>query len=176
MIQKHFGFDCKCLVCLGKVPDQDEIIEKICETLVDNQDVVLMMNNDGKAPEDWKREAVFFGIMSDLAKPLYMGRETEKMKYIFMSFNAAMYSGDSILMKKALDEMKELADKTGLEMMKNEVEMMREVETDQTRIQMMKKDVDVIGNSIRLAVVIFVFYFFGFGYGILFLWLWPLLW
>ena len=122
MIQKNFGFDCRCLVCLGKVPNQDEIIEEICETLVENQDVVLMMNNKGKAPEDWKREAVFFGIMSDLAKPLYMGRETEKMKYIFMSFSAAMYSSDSILMKKALDEMKELADKTGLEMMKNEVE------------------------------------------------------
>ena len=39
-----------------------------------------------------------------------------------MLHNAAMMSGDSDHMVKALDEMKELADKTGLEMMKNEVE------------------------------------------------------
>ena len=130
MIQKNFGFDCRCLVCLGKVPNQDDIIEKICETHEDYYDVVLRLDDDGKAPEDWKREAIFFEMMNDLAKPLYMGRKTEKMKYIFLLFSAARFSDDSILMKKALDEMKELADKTGLEMMKYEFEIMREAETD----------------------------------------------
>ena len=97
------------------------------------------------------------------------------MNYLFVLHKAAMHSGDTILMKQALDEMKELADKTGLEMMKNESEMMRKA--GQAHLQMMKRDVDVLWSSIKIAVIIFIgFYFFGFGYGILFLWLCLQLW
>ena len=47
-----------------------------------------------------------------------MGRETDKKTWLVRLYNAAMRSGDSVLMRKAIDEMKELADKTGLEMVK----------------------------------------------------------
>ena len=120
-IQKDFGFDCRCVVCLGQVPSQDHIVMKMmCETI--KLGAVSGKKDEEKTLEDWRKEAVVVGIMSDLAKPLYMGRETEKMKYFFMLFRAAMKSRDSVLMKKALDDMRELAEKIGLESMMNEVE------------------------------------------------------
>ena len=127
-IQKNFGFDCKCVVCLGKVFNQDDQMLKICETLAQNHIVVSRLGDEEKPLLDWKREAIVLGMMSDLIKPLYMGRETEKLKYLVMLFNAAMHSGNSDLMKKALDDMKELANKTGLEMMKNAVEISNAVD------------------------------------------------
>ena len=116
------------MVCLGQVPNQADIVEKICETVKNNRDVVLNMKSEEMTSRDWKRVAMVFGVISDLAKPLYMGREAEKMKYLFVLHKAAMNSGDSIFMKKALDDMKELADKTGLEMVKNAVEMWNAVD------------------------------------------------
>ena len=55
----------------------------------------------------------------------YIGREKEKLFFFHGLFEAAMKSGNSALMRKASDEMKELADKTGLEMLKNEVERLK---------------------------------------------------
>ncbi len=44
-----------------------------------------------------------------------IGRErTEKIRHLFMLHKSAMHAGDSVLIKKALDDMKELGDKTGL--------------------------------------------------------------
>ena len=51
-----------------------------------------------------------------------MGRETDKMMFLVNLYQAAVNSGNSALERKALDETKELTDKTGLEMMKNQVE------------------------------------------------------
>ena len=121
-IQEDFGFDCKCSVCLGKVSNQDDILTRFCQTLANNQDVATRLDDEEKTLLDWKREAVVFGIMSFLLKPVYMGKEIDKLRWLFMLHNAAMMYGDSDLMVKALNEVKELADKTGLERMKNEVE------------------------------------------------------
>ena len=126
-IQEDFGFNCKCVVCMGKVPNQDDIFTKFCQTLADNQDVAIRLD-DEKTLLEWKREAVVFGIMSFFLKPVYMGKEIEKLRWLFMLHNAAMMSGNSDLMVKALDDMKELADKTGLEMVKNAVEMWNAVD------------------------------------------------
>ena len=111
LIWKYFGFVCQCVVCLGLVPNQAEIVEKIRETFKNNRDVMLKMTSEEMTSRDWKRVAIVFGVISDLAKPLYMGREAEKMKYLSVLHKAAMNSGDSIIMKKALDDMKELADR-----------------------------------------------------------------
>ena len=51
-----------------------------------------------------------------------MGRETEKMVFLIGLLKAARRSGNSVIRRKALNEMKELADKTGLLIMKNTVE------------------------------------------------------
>ena len=75
-----------------------------------------------KTLQDWKRQAIVYGIVCDLAKPLYIGGETDKMYFLLRLLRAAKKSGNSALMRKASDEMKELADKTGLEMMKDAAE------------------------------------------------------
>ncbi len=113
-IQKCYGFDCKCEVCLGQVPNQDNIIEKINKTLNHKE-----IKREEETPQVWKRRAIVLGILCDLAKPLYIGRETEKMMYLVSLFGMAMESGNSVLKGKALDEMRELVDRTGLQIMKN---------------------------------------------------------
>ena len=50
------------------------------------------------------------------------------MLFLTILWQAAVYSGNLILRKKSLDEMKELADKTGLEMMKGQVEDFKIIE------------------------------------------------
>ena len=68
------------------------------------------------------REASIIETLCDLTKPLYVGRETEKIMFIIGLLKAATLSGNSFLRRKAYVEMKELVDRTGLEMMKNAVE------------------------------------------------------
>ena len=68
------------------------------------------------------REASIIETLCDLTKPLYVGRETEKIMFIIGLSKAATLSGNSVLRRKAYVEMKELVDRTGLEMMKNVVE------------------------------------------------------
>ena len=77
--------------------------------------------------EDWKRQAIVSETIFDLAKPLYMGRETDRMMFLVNLYQAAVNSGNLALERKALDEIKELADKTGLEMMKNVVERLEQL-------------------------------------------------
>ena len=115
-IQEDFGFDCKCVVCLGQVPNQDGIVEKIREAMNHN---VFTIREEERTIQDWKRQAIVSENIYDLAKPLYIGRETEKGMFLVSLHQGAVNSGNSVLERKTLDEVKELADKTGLEMMEN---------------------------------------------------------
>ena len=45
MIRKNFGFVCRCVVCSGQVPNQADIVEKICEIVKNNRDVVPKMTS-----------------------------------------------------------------------------------------------------------------------------------
>ena len=127
LIKEDFGFDCRCVVCLGQVPNQDDIMERIRDIVT--RDDFYGLKDEEKTLRDWKREAIVNAMIFDLSKPLQIGREIQKMKYLGILYKAAVNCGNSILMRKAEDEMKELADKTGLELMKNEVETWRVKET-----------------------------------------------
>ena len=127
LIKEDFGFDCRCVVCLGQVPNQDNIMERIRDIVT--RDDFYGLKDEEKTLRDWKREAIVNAMIFDLSKPLQIGREIQKMKYLGILYKAAVNCGNSILMRKAEDEMKELADKTGLELMKNEVETWRVKET-----------------------------------------------
>ena len=121
LIQRDFGFECKCVVCLGLVPNQDDIVKKIREIL--NHNVLGMSGKQDKTLQDWKKEAIVFGTVSDLAKSLYVGREVEKIISLVGLFQAAINSGNSELRRKTFFEMTALADKTGLEIIRNQVEV-----------------------------------------------------
>ena len=118
LVRKDFGFDCRCGVCLGQVPNQDGIVGKIRDVMKHQ----IGIKDEEKTLQDWKREAIVYGIVCDLAKPIYIGRERDKMFFSVGLFEAAMKSSNSVLKRKALDEMRELADKTGLEMLKDAVD------------------------------------------------------
>ena len=84
LIRKNYGFVCRCVVCSGQVPNQADIVEKICEIVKNNRDVVLKMTSEEMemTSRDWKRVAIVFGVISDLAKPLY--RVSQKKQGFFV--------------------------------------------------------------------------------------------
>jgi len=119
-IQDDFGFDCKCPVCSGGVPNQDDIMMKIRVVIFSNR--LTSKDKDEMTLLDWTREAIAFGAIVELAKPVYMERPEVKMNSLLLLAEAARESGKQALHDKAVDGMKELAEKTGLEVFK-QVEM-----------------------------------------------------
>ena len=87
-IQTDFGFECRCVVCLGQVPKQDGIVGKIREAMKHQ----IGIKDEEKTLQDWKREAIVLGVVCELAKPLYIGRETEKMKVVVVRVLARVYA------------------------------------------------------------------------------------
>ena len=75
-------------------------------------------DEDERTLSDWKREAIGYGAMIELSKSLYMGRPDLKMKDLQLFRKAASKARKPALMEKALDGVRELAEKTGLEAFK----------------------------------------------------------
>ena len=111
-IQEDFGFDCKCSVCSGEVPNQDAIMLKIHEIYeVERQ---MTKSDDEMTLLDWTRQALAFEAMVELAKPIYMGREETKLSYLTLMSMAALKCSNPALLEKALDGAQVLAEKLGL--------------------------------------------------------------
>jgi len=111
MVHANYGFYCKCPVCSGEVPNQDDIMEKIADIHYSIQE----KTKDEMTPLDWKRKAIAYGAIVELYKPVYMGRLEEKIAALMVLRKAAKESGNLDLVQKAVDGIKELAEKTGLE-------------------------------------------------------------
>ena len=75
-------------------------------------------DKDEMTLSDWTREAICWGAIVELAKPLYMGRLDLKMSILINIRKAASKARKPALVEKAVDGMKELAEKTGLEAFK----------------------------------------------------------
>jgi len=114
-IQEDFGFDCKCPVCCGEVPIQDDIMRKIKDIINSYRDRGGFKNTAKMTLLDWRREAITFGAIAELAKTVYMGRPEAKMATLIVFWRAATESGNLDLVQKAVDGIKELAEKTRLE-------------------------------------------------------------
>ena len=108
-----FGFDCKCPVCSGEVPNQDGIMGKMADIVVSNR--IRSKDDDEMSLSDWTREASAFEALVDLDKSLYMGRPERKMANLIYFLKTAAYARRPALVVKAVDEIKELAEKTGLD-------------------------------------------------------------
>ena len=116
-IREDYGFDCKCPVCSGEVLNQDDIIKKIWDIMVENR--IRSKDEEEMTPLDWTREAVTFGAIVELYKPVYIGNPMVKMNNLGVLARAARKSRKEALLEKALDGIKELAEKTGLEVFKH---------------------------------------------------------
>ena len=122
-IREDYGFDCKCPVCSGELPNQFDIMRKMADIIVAND--IGSRDKDKMTLSDWTREAIAFGAIVELAKPVYMERPEVKMNSLLLLAEAARESGKQALRDKALDGMKELAEKTRLEVFKHiEMEML----------------------------------------------------
>ena len=116
MIHEDYGFDCKCPVCSGEVPNQDDIMEKMMDIFISSG--ISSKDEDERTLSDWTREAIGYGAMIELSKPLYIGRPDLMMKNLQLFRKAACKARKQALIDKAVDEIRELVKKTGLEAFK----------------------------------------------------------
>ena len=115
-IHEEFGFDCKCPVCSGEVPNQDDIMRKMSDIIISSG--MGRKPDDEKTLTDWTREAIGNGAIVELVKPVYMGRPEMKTAILYSLCKSASAAKKPDLVEKSLDEFKELAEKTGLEAFK----------------------------------------------------------
>ena len=103
-IKKVAGFDCKCPVCLGKVPGQDKMMKKLIE----------LHTKSGPNPSDWTREVRIRDKIVDLFLDLEIGPPHDKHEALAKLVKAAQLASDPTLLKKAMDKCKKAAEDTKL--------------------------------------------------------------
>ena len=121
-ILEDFGFDCKCPVCSGDLPNQDDIMRKMLDILLSNG----TKDEDERTLSDWTKEAIVYGALVELSKPVYMGRVEAKMIYLWLLSRDALKAKKPALYEKAFYGIKELVEKTGLKGFFKELEIYEE--------------------------------------------------
>ena len=104
-LKKNQGFDCKCPVCLDQVPVQEKTLKKLIE----------QHNKLNPKPTDWKREAGVWSRIVDLTMELYIGSPNEKVWALDALARFAHLARDKVLLRKAVDKLKQFAEDTKLE-------------------------------------------------------------
>ena len=126
-LQTLFGFDCKCPVCSGGVPNQDGIISEINRlvelpspsgfvnpvSFLDPSSTLSLYSR--RKQSDWRAEALKHERAADLTKELYIGHVQDKFSVLTRFATTAQLARDSRLLKKALDLGKEWTESLGLE-------------------------------------------------------------
>ena len=115
-IHEDFGFDCKCPVCSGEVPNQDDIMKKMQDIITSS--AIGSKDMDNMTISEWTRVAIASGAVVELFRPVYMGRPDMKLSILKLFRLAAAGARKSALVVKAVDGIKDLAEKTGLEVFK----------------------------------------------------------
>ena len=119
-IRDLFGFDCKCCVCSGSVPGQEEIIMEL---------LTVLGTTDGNrsTSSDWKAIAKTFKIAEELTRKLYTGCVVLlKLTALNDLAGAAHLARDEDLLMKALDNYNQLVEDTKLEYVRLAYERMKE--------------------------------------------------
>ena len=105
-IKRDFDFDCKCPVCLGKVPGQEKTLKKLIE----------MHSKLKPVPSDWKREAGICNKIYELTTELYIGRlDLQKIKALDALLRTGHLARDQVLVRKALDKWRQHAEENNYE-------------------------------------------------------------
>merc|ERR1711915_615777 len=105
-IKRDFEFDCKCPVCLGKVPGQEKTLKKLIE----------MHSKLKPVPSDWKREAGICDKIYELTTELYIGRlDLQKIKALDALLRTGHLARDQVLVRKALDKWRQHAEENKYE-------------------------------------------------------------
>ena len=103
-LQKNFGFDCKCGVCAGVIPNQDRIIREISKIAnVDLQPVSPYQ----KKMKAWMIEASKFERAADLTMQLYIGQLSPRLKVYKNFVVRSQMARDPIRLEKAMNILRE---------------------------------------------------------------------
>ena len=129
MIKEDYGFDCKCPVCSGEVPDQEDILRKIADIVISYR--LLTKDENEMTYSNWTREVIPYEAIVELDKIVYMGSPEAKMaKLVVRFFKAAAGARRSDLLRKAVDAIKEFAEKTGLDVFKEPTRVIKDLEIE----------------------------------------------
>ena len=104
VLKKAVGFDCKCPVCLGKVPGQDKLMKKLIE----------LHKITDPDPSDWRREAGIRDQIVDLFDELNIGHPGDKFDALLDCLLAASLACDKNLVTKVINKCRQMAEETNL--------------------------------------------------------------
>ena len=119
VIKDDFGFDCKCCVCIGDVPDQEDIIKELLE-LHENLDWEAA-NESEEGLSDYVQA---IDKIVDLNLGLYIGSFYDKVRALALGLGAAYRLQDADRMEKAMNQLKKIAEETKLKTIKEDQEQM----------------------------------------------------
>jgi len=105
LIRKHFRFDCKCCVCTGIIPDQEDIIKELTEL----HERFAMIH--ARKESSFRAEGVKIADkIVDLTQKLYIGPVEDKV----WSLKPLLASANKVHKKKAQEALKKMAEDTGI--------------------------------------------------------------
>ena len=110
VIKKHFRFDCKCGVCTGTVPDQEDIIKELLQ-LHEQFDLRILREREDHFLAGQVKTA---DKIADLSHKLYIGPIDDKIFSLKLLGKTALKAEDPGTLKKALDGLKKIAADTGI--------------------------------------------------------------
>ena len=116
ILRDEFGFDCSCAVCTGEVPDQEEILKRLCDA----------MKSLEASQGDWQQGASKLAVVADLTPKLYIGQPQCKLANFLTLFYFSQMARDPVLLEKSLDMMRELVETTQLDDLKKSFSLMEE--------------------------------------------------
>jgi len=114
IIRQQFYFDCKCLVCTGIIPDQEDIMKELLEL----HERFAMIHAREESSLRAKGVKIADKIV-DLTQKLYIGPVEDKV----WSLKPLLASANKLHKKKAQQALKKMAEDTGLESIRALVEI-----------------------------------------------------
>ena len=119
-IQKKFGFDCKCCVCSGIVPGQEDIMMEI-------RKLYRALDPNMTSSSDWKMIAKTFNKIAELTNKLYTGCVVQLKLFALENLaEVAHLARDEDLLVKALDNYNQFVEDTKLEYVRLGYEELKE--------------------------------------------------
>jgi len=123
ILLERFGFSCKCKVCSGEVPHQDDLKRKMLEIL----EPIFQSTSSLKEPHqmkqaDWRRKAFNLEKIVEINQEMYIGSSGAKIKFCKSLAGMAQLAREKDLLKKAMDIFKKMVEDLEFEQMRIEFE------------------------------------------------------
>ena len=118
---EHLSFVCKCAVCLGKIPGQEDIGKKLIKLHKQLSD-----RHYHKDLSDWRKETDVLVQIVDLTLKLHVGKVDDKFQALNLLTRRAHLARDEDLVRKTMKTWKEMAENIQLADLLEGYEVMEE--------------------------------------------------